>query len=493
MSAPLRAKRFNQETPLGMRLSIAGKLLQSSKNGRILRGTVPAIANEYGISKSTIYRIHKKTVKSLADGKLDLSSARRKRCGRKAKNDPIALQQALEDVPFSERTTIRDAARSIGIPLSSFQYQLTTHDIARRHTNCLKPILTAANKAARYEFAKGLVVDVEDGVIDEMFDVVHVDEKMFVITRKRQNYYITPFEEPPERSVKNSQHPIQVMFIVAYARPRYCEVTGEWFDGKIGCWPFVVQQAAKRNSKNRPAGTMETKSIRVTKEVYREFLLKKIIPAIRQKWPLSYFDDHLDHSKTIWIQQDNAKVHVSPTDAAVVQGGKRFGYDIRVKNQPANSPDFNVCDLGLFHALDSMQFKIAKTTMDGLISAVITSFQEMEMTKINNCFITLQRCISEIIIADGNNNYKIPHMRRARRLRANQPLENAGLTYLARMHLRRGLAAYGPVHLFGSDDSDLDEIEDESVVVLESSSGNALARMPVVGEDDDSIETVEAG
>ncbi len=122
-----------------------------------------------------------------------------------------------------------------------------------------------------------------DGIIDPFYDVVHVDEKMFVITRKRQNYYITPFEEPPERNVQNSQHPIQVMFIVAYARPRYCPITGVWFDGKIGCWPFVVQVAAKPNSKNRPKETMETKPLRVTKEVYREYLIDKIIPAICDK------------------------------------------------------------------------------------------------------------------------------------------------------------------------------------------------------------------
>ncbi len=265
------------------------------------------------------------------------------------------------------------------------------------------------------------------------------------------------------------------MFVVAYAHPCYYAVTGEWFDGKIGCWPFVVQQEAKRNSKNRPKGTMETKSLRVTKEVYRDFLVRKIIPAIRKKWPLSYFDDYLNRSKTIWIQQDNARVHVSPTDAAVVQAGMQGGYDIRVKNQPANSPDFNICNLGLFHALDSMQFKIAKTTMDGLIAAVITSYQEMEMTKINNCFITLQRCISEIIMVDGNNNYKIPHMNRARRLRANEPLENACLTYLVRMHLHPGLAAYSPVQLFGLDNLDLDDLDDELVVVLESATGTAAA------------------
>ncbi len=481
---------------MGKRISIAGKLLQSSKNGRILRGTVPAIVHEYGISRSTVYRINRKAVSSLANGKLDVSCARKKRCGKKAKHDTMALQEALEKVPFSERTTVCDAARSIGLPLSSFHYQVSVQELAQRHTNCLKPILTAENKAARFEYAKGFVLDVLDGIIDPFYDVVHVDEKMFVITRKRQNYYVTPFEEVPERAVKNSQYPIQVMFVVAYARPRYYPITDTWFTGKIGCWPLVTQVEAKRNSKNRPAGTMETKTIIVTKEVYREFLITKIIPAIRQKWPLSYFDDpHLDRSKTIWIQQDNARVHVNPNDKAVVVAGKRGGWDIRVKNQPANSPDLNVCDLGLFHSLDALQMKKAKTTIDGLIVAVTSSFAEMEMSSIHRCFLTLQRCVSDIIMVDGGNSYRVPHMHKSRRLRANELSENAGLTYLARMRLRQGEAAYAPVKLFGPDDSDLNTSDDESIVHLEKTNDANVARMPVAAsgfDDDTDDDTIEA-
>ncbi len=372
MSGVLSAKRFHKDTPLGVRLTIAGRLLKASKDGRIPRGTVPAMAHEYGVSKSTIYRIHRKAVKSLANGQLDVSCKRKLKNAHKAKYDPLALLEALEDVPFSERTTVRDAARAIGVPPATFQYHVVTNEIANRHCNCLKPILTDDNKAARLKFAKNFVLDIEDGILHPCYDVVHVDEKIFTITQKRQNFYLSPFEDPPERSVKNAQHPIQVMFIVAFARPRYCPLTGVWFNGKIGCWPFVVQVAAKRNSKNRPKGTLETKPMKVTKAVYRDFLLNKIFPAIREKWPLSFFeaDPYLDRSTPIIVQQDNCRVHVCPDEPAVVAAGKKKGWNILLNNQPANSPDLNVCDLGLFRAMDSMQLKTPKTTIDGLITAV---------------------------------------------------------------------------------------------------------------------------
>nr|GMC92125.1 Transposase, Tc1-like protein [Ipomoea batatas] len=37
--------------------------------------------------------------------------------------------------------------------------------------------------------------------------------------------------------------------------------TNEMFDGKIGMFPFVYKEPAKRRSKNREAGTLETKPI----------------------------------------------------------------------------------------------------------------------------------------------------------------------------------------------------------------------------------------
>ena len=480
MSGMLRAKRYKKDTPLGVRYAIAGRLLQASKDGRIPRGTVPAIAHEYGLSKSTIYRIHKKAVKSLEAGSFDLSPKRKPKNKHKVKHKPLALLEALEEIPFSDRTTVRDSARSLGIPPSTFRYHVVQHKIATRHSNCLKPILTDENKAARLEYAKSFVLDINTGEIDPCYDVVHVDEKVFTITRKNQNFYLTPFEDPPVRQVKNSQHPIQVMFVVAFARPRYCPLTGVWFSGKIGCWPFVVQVAAKRNSKNRPKGTLETKPMTVTKAVYREFLLKKIIPAIRKKWPLSFFkkDPHLDRSTPIYIQQDNCRVHVSPTEPAVVAAGKKRGWNIRMKNQPANSPDFNVCDLGLFRAMDSIQFKTPKSTIDSLITSVIDAFQQLEIEKINNCFLTLQHCVSEVIVKEGGNTYKVPHMNKTKLLHEGVLPDNVKLTYLARMRMRPGETAFEQVQLFGVDDDDLDSSDDDAVVVLEPANGPGVARLP---------------
>jgi len=74
----------------------------------------------------------------------------------------------------------------------------------------------------------------------------------------------------------------------------------------------------------------------------RQFLIEKVIPAIKSKWPQ---DAALE---TIFIQQDNARTHVSPNDLAFLQAVAATGLDIRLMQQPPNSPYMNVLDLGFF-------------------------------------------------------------------------------------------------------------------------------------------------
>lgn len=103
------------------------------------------------------------------------------------------------------------------------------------------------------------------------------------------------------------------MILCALARPRFDSEGNCTFDGKIGCFPFVTYEAAKRSSKNRKAGAIEMKPMNsIRMGVCREFLIVKIVPAIRAKWPLE------DISKPIFIQQDNAPSHVSPNDKIVL-------------------------------------------------------------------------------------------------------------------------------------------------------------------------------
>jgi hypothetical protein len=71
------------------------------------------------------------------------------------------------------------------------------------------------------------------------------------------------------------------MFLAVTARPRF-NVEGVCiFDGKIGCFPLVTYERAKRSSVNRQAGTIEVKPIaKITRDAIIMFMIEKVLPAI---------------------------------------------------------------------------------------------------------------------------------------------------------------------------------------------------------------------
>ena len=50
----------------------------------------------------------------------------------------------------------------------------------------------------------------------------------------------------------------------------------------------------------------------------------------------------------IEIQQDNAKLHILDNDPIFREAANQGGFNIHLIQQPPNSPDMNVLDLGFF-------------------------------------------------------------------------------------------------------------------------------------------------
>ena len=74
-------------------------------------------------------------------------------------------------------------------------------------------------------------------------------------------------------------------------------------------------------------------------------MIDKLIPEIQARWPREA------RHETIWIQQDNAPSHVLVDDAVFAAVVAQTGLDIRLMNQPPNSPYMNCLDLGFFASL----------------------------------------------------------------------------------------------------------------------------------------------
>ncbi|KAK4252972.1 hypothetical protein QN277_010816 [Acacia crassicarpa] len=194
------------------------------------------------------------------------------------------------------------------------------------------------------------------------------------------------------------------MFLVALARPRFDDEGNETFSGKIGVFPLVTYEPTKRRSVNRDAGTLVAKPISsINKEVCRNFLCNKVLPAIKAKWP----SDAL--GETIFIQQDNAPCHLNDDDEEFRRVVCECGLDIHLMSQPPNSPDLNVLDLGYFNAIQALQHKESPKSIEELIVAVTNSYERLPSYQTNKIFLTLQATMMEIMKAKGSNKYKAPH------------------------------------------------------------------------------------
>ena len=368
-------------------------LLKKSVDGRTGQGSVKEVATMFSISPRTIRRIWQQSRLQMMNGNtVDLSTKNAGKVGRKCVH---VSPRKIKQVPLNRRSTVRSLAKAISVSKTTV-HRRVQEGLIRPHTNAVKPTLTEDNKRTRLEFCLSQI-DPDTLLFSDMFNVVHIDEKWFYMCKTTTKYYLVHDEPEPTRRVKSKRFITKAMFLAAVARPR------NGFSGKIGIFPFTFIEPAKRNSKNRVAGTMVTKvDESITKEKVKSCLIEKVIPAIHAKWPQGM--------RTIIIQQDNAKPHIDCNNAEFMQAASKDGFDIRLICQPPNSPDLNVLDLGFFRSIQDLQHEKAPTTIEELVAAVKQSFDEYPVEKLNRVFLTQQTCMKEIMKFKGDNDYKIPHM-----------------------------------------------------------------------------------
>ncbi|KAH6822567.1 hypothetical protein C2S53_011475 [Perilla frutescens var. hirtella] len=109
-----------------------------------------------------------------------------------------------------------------------------------------------------------------------MYNTVHIDEKWFYMKKETHRFYMTPKEAGPHRTCKSKKFISKIMFMCAVSKPLLAADGSVLFDGKIGVFPFTHKVPAKRSSKNRSRGTLETKAIElITQEVIRDCLINQ--------------------------------------------------------------------------------------------------------------------------------------------------------------------------------------------------------------------------
>ena len=369
-------------------------------------GTFGEAANRFNCNRKTvagIWKLYKKTVSDdLPAGDIE---SRMKETGRKKRHTKEELSALIGAVPHKQRSTMRDLSNAINIPMTTL-YRYLKDGLFKKFNVKIKPFLTPEKKIARVNFCLSYLNE-ETGRFDPMYNTVHIDEKWFYIKKHHQRVYLTEEEYNDEDKVPvergHKRFGTKVMFLCAVARPRWDTDRNAWFDGKLGIWPFVELVPALRDSKNRRAGTLETKPLNITAEIYKQMILEKVFPAIKENWPSGY------SSETIWINEDNCRCHPEATRIVLQDVAAMDGWDIRGRPQPPNSPDLNVLDLGFFHSIQSLQYKTRPKNIDDLIVKVEESFSRTPRQTLDNVFMSLQDCMIGTLERGGDNTYKLKH------------------------------------------------------------------------------------
>ncbi|XP_021775181.1 uncharacterized protein LOC110739035 [Chenopodium quinoa] len=402
-----------KQLTLQQRRKIVDAILLKMSNGTLPRGHMKQLASEFNVHKSTITRIFSDIKKQLATG--DLIDVRTKKFGKTGRKPMEISDETLQSVPLHLRQTERSYAGALKISLTTV-HNLKKRGRLRTHTCCNKPLLTSDHKVARLRWILSHINPItgnEDPTFVDMRNVIHCDEKWFYLNPDKRRFYLLPCEEDPYMAVQSRRFKLKAMFMAIIGKPLY-GINGELLhDGKYGIFPFTVQQVAQKASKKRPRGTMETKALQnINREVIREMLLTKVIPAIISKWPEGL-------PKDVVIQWDNARPHQVPTDDEFVAATTANGFNIQFVFQPAQSPDLNVLDLGLFRSIQSLQYQSFPRDLEELIQKVKQSYDTFNPHVNKYIWVTLQKCMIKILKAEGGNKYKIPHMNKKK-------LENLG-------------------------------------------------------------------
>jgi hypothetical protein len=167
--------------------------------------------------------------------------------------------------------------------------------------------------------------------------------------------------------------------------------------------------------RGRPVTLLTDDVILAMYDVAHEHAADQIRAKIRELLP------HLRYTGII-IQQDGATPHtghdaVNRINQYIQQGN----WHCILVNQPPQSPDLNLLDLGLFHGMKSAAdaIKGKGRSINTCIERMVLSFTSYPSETIQIVWAVLFDIYRLIRLHGGNNDYKLPHTGIRRRGRVN--------------------------------------------------------------------------
>ena len=128
-----------------------------------------------------------------------------KNCRRHAIYPTGVIQEGVKNLLLWKRLTQRKLATSMGV-LKTTVYCWIVGSTICVHCNSLEPVLTEENKVARLLMALPFRDPVDLTKYHGMLDQIHLDEKWFCLTQKKERYLLLPEERKPKRCIKLKSH-----------------------------------------------------------------------------------------------------------------------------------------------------------------------------------------------------------------------------------------------------------------------------------------------
>ena len=276
---------------------------------------------------------------------------------------------------------------------------------ARRMARWIKPCLTQEQRLARLRWIVAHTRKVgRKWEFCDFENTIHIDEKWFYLMKDAQKVWVLPEDgRPGAPKAQNKAFIKKLMFLAAVGRP-HKRPNGSKFNGLIGIWPFVRDGFAVRSSKHRAAREAELKLFSVDGNAWRDMMVEKVFPAVRNAYKHA--------KKHVVIQIDGAKPHTkSSIQASIEEECCKQGYNITVERQPAQSPDFNVLDLGFFHSLQVRASQIkAGGNLQDIVDAVTTAFHNHDPSTLKRVWQALFHVFDATLRHDGGNDFPVPHV-----------------------------------------------------------------------------------
>ena len=442
-----------QELTMSSRKSIFCMLYDGSKEGRISDVQKVRVATAFDTSQTTVKRIFRTAISNMEahlcrDASLEnmeklhklsthslsllefpdevFENNKRGIVGRKRKYDRQELVELTLNTPHNERGTHQNHAAAVGISKTQSWRLVNEEKVFEVQSSNIKPTLTAANEYERFQWSLSWIDDRSmyrnerhDLVYEDLMDVVHIDEKWFDKCKVSRNIIMVQGEKKPHRTSKHKSHIEKVMFLCAQARPRYDPQKKQNWSGKLVMIPIGEYTEALRNSVHYKKGDRKWANKTVDTETYLK-LMETVVRNIAKQWPRGQWSNP---AFRVRIQHDGAPAHCSGDfkrgwhmmlAELYVEGVLPTTDKIVLYKQPPNSPDTNICDLGLFNALQARYERSAPKDSLEVIDCVLKAWREYPLSKINYLFLTLQAVYNQIIDHHGANDFKIPHMNKRR-------------------------------------------------------------------------------